>query len=136
MTCTRVHRSICFSGFSAEKRLNKPKLAICLSVRLPKLGKQHTLSSSTGDKRWVCKGRFKDGHHPLLVSPERRRVTAADEIPSTPGRLLFVCRAIILNTLARRITETRVRKGMLEDNASHLTRLFSSGCRSQSRDFV
>lgn len=66
-----------------------------------------------GDKCWVCKGRFKDGHHPLLVSPERRRVTAADEIPSTPGRLLFVCRVIILNTPVHCIKERTVKEGML-----------------------
>lgn len=110
MTCMHVHRSICFSGFSAEKELNKLKLAICLSVRLLKLWKQHTRFSSTGDKCWVCKGRFKDGHHPLLVSPERHQVTAVDEIPSTPGWLLFVCRIIILNTPVLCITKRTAKK--------------------------
>lgn len=139
MTCMHVHRSICFSGFSAEKELNKLKLAICLSVRLLKLWKQHTHFSSTGDKCWVCKGRFKDGHHPLLVSPERHQVTAVDEIPSTPGWLLFVCRIIILNTRVRCITKRTVKKkvryvGRYTTNVMHL--LISSESRSQSRDFM
>lgn len=62
-------------------------------------------------------------------------MTAADETPSTPGRLLFVCRVIILKTPVRCITKRTVKQGMLEDNATHLMHLLSSGCRGQSHDF-
>lgn len=134
MICMNVHRSICFSGFSAEKELNKLKLTICLSVRLLKLWKQHTRLSSTGDKCWVCKRHFKDGHHPLLVSPERHQVTAVDEIPSTPGWLLFVCRIIILNTPVCCITNRTVKKRQVGRWCNTFNA--SSEGRGQSCDFM
>ncbi len=50
-------------------------------------------------------------------------MTAVDEIPSTPGWLLFVCRIIILNTQVCCITKRTVKKGRLEDDATNLVHL-------------